>query len=431
MKFILRAAGFLLGLWLLLGLANTFLIKTDTLSYLSLHELTHRDDVDLAFIGSSVARNHFVPDVILEETGLASYNVAHPYTSMQGSIALAKVTFAHHNPRYTVLVAEPYMFEQTHESTQTQFRIMSFIENPLDRLSYYFDLCRQDERWLDRMLLPRQYAVDSFDDLSKTFRHHADVSPYFEHYAQYAGTDASSTYRGSGFMYPNPAAPESERLRLAAGRSPAGEFTALPAYSQQAILRFKALCEKNDSELMVVIFPYITSALLSTPNYLIYNALLRDFCAENGIPCFDFTLAKEELMPVLDPYYENIEHMSYPGAQLLTRAFCKVFTRFSAGEDVRELFYQSTEEYLASIKRVTNVWFDRAEPGAYLATSNHGTAVTPEYAFAAIAEDGSETILREYAADPAYTGHVPEDATLRVYARVKENDSPAAYYDLR
>ena len=430
MKFILRAAGFLLGLWLLLGLANTFLVKTDTLSYLSLHEMTHRDDVQLAFVGSSVARNHFVPDVIMEETGLASYNVAHPYMSMPGSLALAKVMFDHHDPEYTVLVAEPYMFEATRESTQTQFRVMSFIKNPLDRLSYYIDLCLQDERWLDRALLPRQYAVDSVEDFLKTLRHHTDVSPYFEHYAQYAGTNASSTYRGSGFMYPNPAAEESERLRLAAGRAAASGITALPEYSQRAILRFKKLCEKNDSKLMVVIFPYLTASLLSTPDYLTYNALLRSFCAENDIPCFDFTLAKEELMPSLDAYYENVEHMSYPGAELFTRAFCRVFAMQNAGEDVCDLFYQTTEEYLASITRVTNVWFKSAEPGAYIASCNHGSAVTPEYAFAAIAKDGSETMLREYAADPAYAGDIPEGTMLRVYARAQGSEEEAVYFDL-
>lgn len=431
MKFILRAAGFLLGLWLLIGLANTFLIKTDTLSYLSLHELTHRDDVELAFVGSSVARNHFVPDVVLEETGLVSYNVAHPYTAMQGSLAMAKLLFDHHNPEYTVLVAEPYMFEATRESTQTQFRVMPFIKNPLDRLSYYIDLCLQDERWLDRLLLPRQYAVDSFEDFLKTLRHHTDVSPYFEHYAQYAGTNSSSTYRGSGFMYPNPAAPEAERLRLGSEQMNASEISALPKYSQEAILRFARLCEKNDSKLMVVIFPYITNALLSTPDYLTYNALLREFCAANGIPCFDFTMAKEELMPVLDPYYENIEHMSYPGAELLTRAFCEVFSRHNAGGDVSSLFYATTEEYLASITRVVNVWFEESAPGAYAAASNHGTSVTPEYAFAALDADGSETLLRDYAADPVFMGEVPEGTTLRVYARTQENDSPAVYFDLR
>jgi len=431
MRFLLRAAGFIGGIALLLGLANTFLIKTDTLSYLSMHELTHRDDVELAIIGSSVARNHFVPDKILEETGLVSYNIGHPYTAMQGSIALAKVTFAHHNPAYTVLVLEPKMFDNTQESKQTQFRIMSFIKNPFDRLSYYIDLCLQDDQWLDRLLLPRRFAVDSFEDFKKTVRHHTNVSVYFDQYAQYAGTDAASTYRGSGFMYPNAATPREELLRMVTGRSQANDIPALPEYSQKAILRFKRLCEKNNTDLMVVIFPYITSSLLTVPDYLTRNALVRDFCEKNGIPCFDFTMAKEELLPVLDSFYENVEHMSYPGAELFTHAFCEVFSRHRAGEDVSGLFYQTTEEYLASIARVTNVWFEEENPGRYIAASNHGTAVTPQYAFAAVRQDGSEILLQEYAQEPVYAGTIPEGTVLRVYAKAKENDSAAVYYDLR
>ena len=38
---------------------------------------------------------------------------------------------------------------------------------------------------------------------------------------------------------------------------------------------------------------------------------------------------------------------------------------------------------------------------------------------------------RDYAADPVFTGEIPEGCTLRVYARAQENDSPPVYYDLR
>jgi len=432
MKFVLRTGCFLLGLVLLLYAANTFLIQTDTLSYLTLHELTHRDDIEIAFVGSSVARNHFEPAVVKAETGLTAFNLALPYMSLQGSYAASRLLYAHHTPEWTVLVAEPYWFTAERESPQTQFRLMPFIKNPIDRLAYYVDLCTRDGRWLDRLLLPRMFGVENPEQLIKTLRIHLDPEAFYREQREKAASDVSATYQGSGYMHPGFGIPEAERLRIAGYRGKDTGIEALPEYAQEAILRIKALCEASGSKLMVVVFPYMTAAMLAEPDYLACNDLLADFCARHDVPCFDFTLAKESLMQPLDPYFQNTEHMSVEGTMVLSRAFCEVFNRYTAGEDVSGLFYGGREEYLASVRRVTNVWLETdAGQGTYRADCHHGTGIAPEYRFAAVAPDGSETMLRDYEPEMLWQGSVPHGHTLRVYARPQQMQQQAVYFDLQ
>ena len=429
MKSFIRIACFALGLALLMYLANTFFVQTDTHAFLALHELTHRDDIDIAFVGSSVARNHFEPTLITEKTGLTAFNLALPYMGLQGSIAASKLLYEHHNPQWMVLIAEPYMFTADRESAQTQFRLMPFIKNPLDRLAYYIDTSRCDERWIDRLLMPRLFGAENLEQLKKTLHIHMDPEFYVQQ--QLSSEEIGFTYRGSGFMHPGYGIEESERLRIGAYQV---EETAIPGISPfcvDALQRFEHLCRQNGANFMVVIFPYITASMLAQPDYLIYNELLRAYCAERGIPCFDFTLAKETLLPPLDTYYQNVEHMGIDGTMVLSEAFCEVFNRYTAGEDVSELFYPDTQAYLASIDRVTNVFFtEQTEPGLYSAACHHGTLVTPEYHFAALQPDGQEVTLRDYAPENSWQGSIPDGCILRVYARAAHSEQTPVYFDL-
>ena len=379
-----------------------------------------------------MARNHFDPSVITEKTGLTAFNLALPYMGLQGSIAASRLMFDRHSPQWTVLVAEPYMFTADRESAQTQFRLMPFIKNPLEQLSYYIDTSRYDDRWIDRLMMPRLFGVENIEQLKKSFHIRLNPEHYFTQQRERAEKGSiGSSYQGSGYMHPGFNIKESDRLRIAPYQGKSTSVAGLSAFAQDALQRLETLCEKNGSKLMVVIFPYITATMLAEPDYLAYNEHLKTYCAERGIPCFDFTFAKETLMPTLDPYYQNVEHMGVDGTLALSEAFCEVFARYTAGEDVSSLFYPDTAAYLASIDRVTNVWFDeQTEQDVYTARCHHGTGVTPEYRFAALAPDGQETTLQEYAPANSWQGRIPEGCTLRVYARAAQGTQAPVYFDL-
>ena len=64
------------------------------------------------------------------------------------------------------------------------------------------------------------------------------------------------------------------------------------------------------------------------------------------------------------------------------------------------------------------------------ADCNHGSQVTPEYRFTLRAADGSETVLRDYDAEPTFTCDVSllSGGTPRVYARV-QGETDAVFFD--
>ena len=66
---LLRLAAFLLGLALIVAFTNTFCIKTDIYAALTMAEVKTRSDIEVAFVGSSIVRDHFNAEMISKEIG--------------------------------------------------------------------------------------------------------------------------------------------------------------------------------------------------------------------------------------------------------------------------------------------------------------------------------------------------------------------------
>ena len=81
---LLRLAAFLLGLALIVAFANTFCIKTDIYAALTMAEVKARSDIEVAFVGSSIVRDHFNAALISEQTGRKAFSAAVPGLSRQG-----------------------------------------------------------------------------------------------------------------------------------------------------------------------------------------------------------------------------------------------------------------------------------------------------------------------------------------------------------
>ena len=206
---------------------------------------------------------------------------------------------------------------------------------------------------------------------------------------------------------------------------------------------------------MVVIYPNHTAHALSDRSFMDLNDSLEKFCDELGVPCFNFSYAKADLMPRLDAYFYDLYHMVGEGADLLSTAFARVFNAYTAGEDTRPLFYKNRWAYLDDLSITTNCWItpyragDAWNPALYqdearvrelsesfdvfLADCNHYTQFTPEYRFVLRNADGSETLLQDYGADTLYACEkgMLSGKTLRLYARIQGyEENGEVWYDL-
>ncbi|MDO5299890.1 MAG: hypothetical protein Q4F18_10715 [Clostridia bacterium] len=429
-KRFIRLAAFMLALVLLVCLANTYLIQTDAISCVIMKEMLARDDIELCFVGSSVVRDHFNPAIISEITGLTAFNAAFPSASLQADIAVTEELFKKNDPQWTVLVVEPYNFNTAKENPETEYMLMPHLTDWRVKLDYYLRLCKEDGFYLDRLLIFRDFFATSLADVAKAIglRHNTEAT--FKKVAE--GMDPSTTYMGQGFLRNTPdyTVEDDVRRQMARVEDPGYVYELLEP-SKEMLLEYKALCEEKGTNLLVVVFPNHTSHMLSEPECLPYSRSLMNFCAQNDIPCYNFSLAKPELVPLLDEYYFDLYHMNGTGADLFSEAFARFFNLYAAGEDVSGLFYASDEEYLASIDFIVNTWlFPAQEENAFLADCNRGSLVQPEYRFVLRRPDGTEELVRDYTPDGGITAEIPEGCDLRVYARPQGNEeAEPVYYD--
>lgn len=428
MKHFIRLAVFLPGFALLVILADCTLIQTDTFVALTLSEMKSRSDVELAVVGSSIVRDHFNAELISEKTGKQAFSAAVPGLSLQGELALTRELYKTNDPAYTVLVLEPYNFDTVKEDPNAQYKLMPFLSDMGNRFDYYLDVCREDGKYLDRLLMFREFGVESLADIRKTVGLHMNAQ---KTYARLRPTmDGTVSYAGGGFLRHTSGESAETLIRetVLREKDPGYSYEIYDA-SKSLLTRYKALCEEKGSQLVVMLFPNLTAHALAEPGFLPYGESLMKFCRESGIPCFNFQYAKAEFMENLDGYYYDLYHMNGTGADLFSEAFSRFFNAYAAGEDVSGWFYENSADYLASIDRITNVWLSVGE-NEWIADCNRGSLVTPLYRFAAVYADGSETLLRDYSEDGVFSAeNIPEGAALKVYAvpQGQEDAEPVWY----
>ncbi len=450
---LLRLVAFLLGFGLLLLFASFHFIQTDTFACLTLKEMQERDDIELAIVGSSIVQDHFNPAIIREETGLNAFDVTVPSASIPACIAMVRELLETNQPDYIVLVAEPYNFQTAKESTEAYYKLAPFLRSPANLIDYYLRTCKEDGFYLDRLLMFREFGAKSLSDIAKTFR--------LRYFPDGSNTQVSEgntvvTYQGSGYVRYETDERVTDVIRNSVFREYTGYRYELFDRSKAHLLEFKRVCEEGGAKLLVAIFPNHTVHALAEPDFLYYNQSLMDFCAEQNIPCFNFGFAKPALMPNLDDHYFDLYHMVGEGGDLLTESFCRVFNAHTQGQNVDDLFYPDMYAYQDSIDFITNTWVEQYNPSArrwnparrqkksvvkllaetqdvFLANSNHGPTLSPEYRFVIRHEDGSETLLQDFGVDTLYACEpgALDGKTLRVYARAGA-DAPIGdlWYDL-
>lgn len=447
-----KPAAFLLGFALLIAFANRHLIITDTFASLTMHEMKSRDDIEVAIIGSSIVRDHFNVDLIEAETGFEAFDATIPTASMPASIALAKELYRTNSPQWVVLVIEPYTFETVREATEAQYKLMPALSDLSNRVEYFLRNAREDGLYLNRLLMFREFGATSFAEIAKTvgLRYWPEAT-----YQRLLPTiDKTVSYMGSGFVRHETEERADALVREGIQRTYTGYQYALYDGSKAQLLEFKRLCEENGSKLMIAISPNLTAHALAEPGFLEYNESLMAFCQEEGIACYNFSYAKPELMPCLDPYYFDLYHMVGEGADIFSHAFARVFSAHIAGEDVSSLFHENRWQYVDAIDFITNAWvtvyrsgdkWDKAsshkkkdvvplaeQHDVFLADCNKGTYVVPEYKFVIKNEDGSETLLADYSETALYTcaPGALDGKTMRIYCRAKgEENAKEHWYD--
>lgn len=455
---LLRLAAFLLGLALIVAFANTFCIKTDIYAALTMAEVKARSDIEVAFVGSSIVRDHFNAEMISKEIGKTCFALGIPCGMLQGNIASTRELYRKNSPEWTILVIEPFTVDSAREGIEGQYDLLPFLSSPFEQLRYYYSVAKEDGWYVDRAFMFRDYAVDSFGEFMETVGMH--LRPFRTYEKIRPTLDPRMTYMGSGYSRCDTDERATEMVRQQIIREYTGYVYDLLPQTREMLLEYRDLVAQKGSKLLVFIYPNMTAHNLAIPGFLDYADALTRFCGENDMPCVNFSYAKPELYPrETDQYYFDLYHMVGEGADIFSASFCKFFKAYLAGEDTSDWFYADRWAYFSSVSFITNCWIQTyfpegewngaweqsrqavaaaSENGArdvYAANCNHGPSVAPEYRFFLRDEaTGAETPLTDWQAEGilACDKGTLTGQCIRVYARAQGGaDDPSLYFDFR
>lgn len=122
-------------------------------------------------------------------------------------------------------------------------------------------------------------------------------------------------------------------------------------------------CKKKEIPVTLFISPIYDLQLISTVDYDDYTTALRAFAEEQGVPFYDFNLAREEYLPIQDgKYFRDSGHLNQYGAEKFTPFFYQVVS----GEEAenKKYFCDSYEERLReSAPAVYGIYVEKVEEG--------------------------------------------------------------------
>ena len=450
---LLRLLLFLVVTLFFIVFADIFLIRTDLFTRAMMYELQNRSDIEIAFVGSSVCRNHINASLISEKLKKTAFNASVPDLAMQGSIALTRELYRENRPKTVVLVVDAYTFDSDLEAIEAEDMLMPWLSDMQTRLEYYRNLTGSDGWYLDRLLLFRDFGAKGLSDVFKTTSLRFFPRTALSFFGNKAEDQGSTViYEGSGFLRYDTDKRAAEDIRARMQRVYTGWDYALYPRSKEMLLAYRDLVTEYGSQLLVLISPSHTVHQLADPSYFGYTLSLMQFCHRNGIECVNFGWAKPDLMPNLDSYYYDLFHLSGDGADLFSAALATFMDCWMAGNQISSLFYGSQGEYLETIDFITNVWIEKYSVGdkwnkareqdereirslpegtsIFLANCNHGPHVIPEYQFVLRMKDGSEIAITDWQPDGiCYPSEKKDAEFLRVYARPAGTEADVVWYD--
>ncbi|MBQ8095211.1 MAG: hypothetical protein IJ242_16790 [Clostridia bacterium] len=387
--------GLVAVVYLTVFLCNSFLLKRDSASFLPIHEIQERSDVEVVFIGSSLVRNGINPDIVNRETGLVCFDLGIPGMKLPGVETCIHFIAKKNKPRYIIVATEPDVFT-VGISAETNMieRIWPNLETPMERLMFYLDLCKRNGTWIENALIFQQDMVKTLEDLKKVLQ----ISVMPDYYAEEIHVkNPSVRYDGKGFLRVLVDEKPEHKLTHEYHRWNGDKFKGLDYTVKKRLKSIKQECDALNAKMVLMIPPTHSLNIVSYPYDMNLLDAVQMICAEENIPYWNFRKTRRGVWPDLDDCFYDLGHLSGTGADMFSEALGQYMKTYIETGTVPDVFYDSWEEYLKDT-RLLNAWMDfvyEENTIRIVAGCNGGTDICPEYQFS-VYDNGTEIILQDY-----------------------------------
>lgn len=425
-KWPVRVIFFLIGFLLINTLIEFLFLQTRKESLLVMRDLTLVENIDIAFIGSSLCRGHIDNTIIEEYLEQDSFNLSANAARCTANYAMMLELFRDHSPKTIVLVSDPLAeinFQNRSEPIVVEAGLRPFLHGWDIKLPYIFDNCKLYGECLDRLFPWRTCHPSSADAFKENLQGKFDLEESYN-----SARNIATAYDGKGYC-PKYKAEQTEahktELHTFTKRKVKELDTADDSFLDLTLKKMKLLCQSNKCNLIVIVTPQLPQVLLGDRRYNQCYEIVRELCKKYDIPFWNFAYVEDELLPDMTPYFFRDEHFDIEGAEIFSQALGKVLKEHLNGEDVSH-YFSTAKEYADKRDYILNSWYTVSKKNqkiTYTADCIYGSHVKPEYQFTAVDKNGEETQLQCYYSTSKCTVDAKdmEGKTIRIYARNAED----------
>lgn len=384
-------------------------------------------DLDMVFVGTSLAERAFDPSSIDDALGTNSYNMATPGQWIEESYLALQTAVKDHHPK-TVVFGFEYCDVQG-DSFPNPGRAFLRYKNKGDFPERLKDIayCLSSDRcytekssinwlfpWISNhvKMTPSAIADNIRMKLNGTTVYEAAVANErgWIYFGKGYGNYATELNYGEG----------SQKIYSDAyGKRDFDES------KLATLVKMCDFCKRHDIEFLVVAPPVAVFNVLEYGNkYFAQSDQLRALVEEHGGKYYDLNLARPELLDVTNTaYFADCQHLNVAGGKAVSKAFVRLMKAREEGADVDGLFY-GQEEYLRSKNYIDFVLL-KTEPAAdggvlLKAQALAGSGVQVEYQMCIFDESaGAWSEIRGWSQDSqcVFSPESPGVYKVRVNAR--------------
>ncbi len=402
----------------------------------SCHEMVtsyrSQENIDTIFVGPSYCRQGIDPRVVDQVAGTNSFNMGTDSQPMTVSYDLIRRACKEHTISTVVLVTGYDFFNRDIITTPAEITYDHEItagQGLPDKISTAFRFVTSSDHFGNmesiNYIFPWIYNRVDLNISSISENINNKFFPSTDYFSLKGYGNASGTANFNDYSV-------TKQTLLSSCNS-----TSLDSWGFEQLDAICKICKENGVQLLVVNLPFPAFNVLSfgIDDYYSNYLEIKGFLSDRGVNYFDFNFAKPSLFDNQDPYYVDSQHLNQKGATAFSTALSKVIISLNNGgqSDALNGYFYDKEEYLASIKEISAVDFNYQVEGNDLrvdAAAYAGTAVTAEYMFQVLQNDGSYTTIQDYSESASALIPIKgwDKITVRVYARIRNSFSKSGRY---
>lgn len=422
----------------LLGVVNFALELKGTKSNIVWTNFDEAEDLDMIYIGTSVAASSFNPNLIDEEYGSSSANMASPLQKIEETYLGIQSACERFGVKRVVMTLDftTLQLNETPNLGSAYLTQRGRVIGPSQYLSSTLWLVTEKGAasvpGSINMLFPWVSNHPAWKDGASGIERNIATKLDGSTVAQAVEIiEPGWTYFGKGYGNKYAQLDYDGKDVALFGELEKVETLSFDETAVEGVREICDYCKQRDIDLIVVNVPIPTFNIHGYGQFYIDSQqAVSDILQDMGVAYYDFVYAKPELLQ-LDPgdFYDN-QHLNAVGADKFSTAFVMFMDMLDAGEDTDGLFY-TPEEYLSTIGYVSAVKVSAASAPDGVAIDAHayaGQDVEVEYQMLAKPADANEwQIVRDYVPSSEAIWNPDARGTYDIRVNVRARGSDVGY----